>query len=418
MNDGAWHGTLPPDWLERPLYAVATERRIGNKGLRETNLLSLSYGRIVRKDIKSSEGLLPASFETYQIVEPGDVVLRLTDLQNDQRSLRSGLVAEKGIITSAYLALRVRGAEPRFIAYQLRAIDSMKIFYSMGGGLRQSIGYDDLKRLPLALPPIEEQRAIADYLDRETAQIDAFIAKNEELIDLLVERRAAVVTALIVGGLNPKAVTVDVPGIGRLPAHWIVDRFARVAQVRGGLLAPNDQRFETLPLVAPNHVESGTGRLLALIPASEQSAESGKYAVRAGDVIYSKIRPVLAKVVLAPEDCLCSADMYAITSRSSGALSNEFLRWQLLSKWFTEWATERSMRVAMPKINQDTLAGAPLVLPPIDEQREIVERVNQETAQIDRAIAAARNVVQLARERRASLISAAVTGKIDVGVAA
>ncbi len=351
MSDGVWHGTLPTGWIERPLYAVAAERRNANKGLRETNLLSLSYGRIVRKDIESSEGLLPASFETYQIVKPGDVVLRLTDLQNDQRSLRSGLVGERGIITSAYLALRVHGAEPRFIAYQLRAIDSMKIFYSMGGGLRQSIGFGDLKRLPLALPPLEEQRAIADYLDRETAQIDAFIAKNEELIDLLVERRAAVVTALIVGGLDPKLVTVDVSGIGRLPAHWIVDRFARVAQVRGGLLSPNDQRFETLPLVAPNHVESKTGRLLALVPASEQSAESGKYAARAGDVIYSKIRPVLAKVVLAPEDCLCSADMYAITSRSSGVLSNEFLRWQMLSKWFTEWAAERSMRVAMPKIN-------------------------------------------------------------------
>ncbi len=191
MTTSGWFGEVPEGWQAAPLFGIATERKIPNKGLRETNLLSLSYGRTVRKDIETNEGLLPASFETYQIVKPDDIVLRMTDLQNDQRSLRSALVGETGIITSAYLALALRNVDSRFMAYQFRAIDLMKVFYSMGGGLRQSIGFDDLKRLPVLTPPLEEQRAIADYLDRETAQIDAFIAKNEELITLLTERRAA-----------------------------------------------------------------------------------------------------------------------------------------------------------------------------------------------------------------------------------
>ncbi len=109
--------------------------------------------------------------------------------------------------------------------------------------------------------------------------------------------------------------------------------------------------------------------------------------------------------------------MYGITSRSSDVLDNRYLRWQMLSKWFTEWATERSMRVAMPKVNQDTLSAAPIIVPPIQEQRDIVERIEAEVEAVDAAVGVARRSVELARERRAALISAAVTGKIDVGVA-
>ncbi|WP_455132578.1 restriction endonuclease subunit S [Microbacterium aurum] len=180
---------------------------------------------------------------------------------------------------------------------------------------------------------------------------------------------------------------------------------------------PSDSRFESWALIAPNHIRSASGELLELVPASEQSAESGKYPVKKGDVVYSKIRPALAKAVIAPEDCLCSADMYGITSRSSDVLDNRYLRWQMLSKWFTEWATERSMRVAMPKVNQDTLSAAPIIVPPIQEQRDIVERIEAEVEAVDAAVGVARRSVELARERRAALISAAVTGKIDVGVA-
>src|SRR5690606_21676902 len=115
--------------------------------MREKNLLSLSYGRIVRRDINSNEGLLPESFETYQIVDRNDIVFRMTDLQNDQRSLRSALVRERGIITSAYIAVRPKGINPSFLGYLIRAYDVQKVFYAMGGGLRQSLKFEELRRL-------------------------------------------------------------------------------------------------------------------------------------------------------------------------------------------------------------------------------------------------------------------------------
>src|SRR5690606_33969298 len=148
------------------LLGLVSEARRSNKGMRESNLLSLSYGRIVQRDIDSSDGLLPESIETYQIVESDDIVFRLTDLQNDKRSLRSGLVTERGIITSAYLAVTPRDMDPRFLAYAMRDTDLRKVFYSMGGGLRQSMKFSDMKWLPVVTPSRQEQSAIATFLDR------------------------------------------------------------------------------------------------------------------------------------------------------------------------------------------------------------------------------------------------------------
>lgn len=118
-----WVGLIPNHWDVKPLFALGEESTVPNAGLIEKDLLSLSYGRIVQKDIDAVDGLLPASFETYQIVHEGDIVFRLTDLQNDKRSLRSGLVPERGIITSAYLAFTPRSIEPKYLAYLMRAYD-------------------------------------------------------------------------------------------------------------------------------------------------------------------------------------------------------------------------------------------------------------------------------------------------------
>ena len=102
-----WIGQIPEHWGMKFLFQVAREHYISNKDIHNQNLLSLSYGKIVHKDINTTEGLLPASFDTYQVIEPGNIVFRFTDLQNDHKSLRVGLSKETGIITSAYIAVEV-----------------------------------------------------------------------------------------------------------------------------------------------------------------------------------------------------------------------------------------------------------------------------------------------------------------------
>jgi len=217
-----WLGEVPEHWELKPVFAVARERNEDNKGMKEDNLLSLSYGSIVNKDINTSDGLLPESFETYQIVSPGDIVLRLTDLQNDKRSLRSALATQRGIITSAYLALQPKDIESSYLSYLLRAYDVSKVFYSMGGGLRQSMKFADIKRISLVLPGNTEQAGIATFLTHETAKIDALIAEQQRLIELLQEKRQAVISHAVTKGLNPHAPMKDsgVEWLGEVPEHW------------------------------------------------------------------------------------------------------------------------------------------------------------------------------------------------------
>lgn len=158
-----WIGQIPTHWLVSPFYSFATEVKNPNTGLKERNLLSLSYGRLIRKDMSRVDGLTPGSFEGYNIVAADDIVFRLTDLQNDTKSLRSARAQERGIITSAYVTVRPK-ANPRFFEYLMRSYDTTKVFYGIGGGIRQSMKFADLKRLPVVIPPEDEMDAIVKHL--------------------------------------------------------------------------------------------------------------------------------------------------------------------------------------------------------------------------------------------------------------
>ncbi|MFM6456943.1 MAG: restriction endonuclease subunit S, partial [Planktothrix sp.] len=198
-----WLGEIPEHWQVMPAFSVFKEQCLRNKNLVEKNLLSLSYGRIIKKDFESNYGLLPESFETYQIVNPGNIILRLTDLQNDKKSLRVGIVKEKGIITSAYLCLNTQHIYAQYAYKLLHNYDILKVFYNMGSGIRQNMNFKDLKRLPILVPPPEEQKAIAHFLDHKLEQIEQYIRNKQRLIELLNEQKTAIINRAVTKGINP-----------------------------------------------------------------------------------------------------------------------------------------------------------------------------------------------------------------------
>jgi type I restriction enzyme S subunit len=198
-----WIGEIPEHWRVERVVDVAAQRKKKNLGLRNKNLLSLSYGRIKRRDFDTAHGLLPASFETYQIVKSGNIILRLTDLQNDWKSLRVGLVTEQGIITSAYLNLEfVKDTCPTYFYYLLHSFDIVKVFYWQGGGLRQSMKFDDIKVLPIIIPPLSEQQAIAEYLDEKTAKTNQIVETINEQVRLLKELRKTLINDVVTGKIR------------------------------------------------------------------------------------------------------------------------------------------------------------------------------------------------------------------------
>ena len=312
---------------------------------------------------------------------------------------------------------------PEFLLLTIYAMQTYLDSFTFGSTIK-TIGLPDVKKLRVPVPTISEQESIVKIVFNNRTKLDTLIAKKRELIDKLNEKRAALITRTVTRGLPPDAATAagldphpkmkdsGVEWLGEVPEHWDVVRFSREIYIAEGQVNPEDEPFSSMLLIAPNHVESGTGKLVYKESASEQSAESGKYYCKSGDVVYSKIRPSLAKVTMAPEDCLCSADMYPLRGRRR--LENKYIYWNLLSKWFIAWSILESDRVAMPKINRDSLSCCQLCAPPAFEQRAIAAYLDRETAAIDALVCKVETAIDRLQEYRAALITAAVTGQIDV----
>ena len=195
-----WIGQVPEHWELTIGMNVFRENKRDNKGMKENTVLSLSYGKIIIKPEEKLFGLVPESFETYQIVEPNDIIIRCTDLQNDQTSLRTGLAQDKGIITSAYLNLKViNNYSAKFLHYYLHALDITKVLYKFGSGLRQNLSFLDFKRLPIIDIPLAEQQQIADYLDAQIIKIDQAIALKTAHIEKLKEYKSVLINDVVTG---------------------------------------------------------------------------------------------------------------------------------------------------------------------------------------------------------------------------
>ncbi|MCB9833049.1 MAG: restriction endonuclease subunit S [Planctomycetes bacterium] len=208
--------------------------------------------------------------------------------------------------------------------------------------------------------------------------------------------------------------TSDSAWHGHLPEGWTTRRFKHAARIRGGQVDPKLGPYRDLPLYAPNHIESNTGRLLGIATAAEQGAESGKYVVEAGDIIYSKIRPALRKVAIAPQRGLCSADVYAI--HPATGVTAWFLYWAMLTEGFYRYTLLESDRVAMPKINRESLGECPIPITDESRQDQVASFLNHKTAAIDALIAKKERLIELLQEKRQALITQAVTKGLDPNV--
>ena len=387
-----WLRQLPAHWEVGKLSRFASEAGVKNAGMVERNLLSLSYGRIVRKDIEANEGLLPASFEGYQIVERGDTVLRLTDLQNDQRSLRAGYVDERGIITSAYSNVRPVAVTGRWLFNALRASDLLKVFYSMGGGVRQSLDYDAIKRVPIPVPPESEQLAIDSYLVAEEQRIVSAISSQERMVDLLKER----IDSLVLKSISEKHVQhIRIGHITEIVSRPIGESPSRSYTRLGlfnrgrGLFHKDDSNFDEM-------------------------GDSEFFYVRPGDLIISgqfAWEGAVAMAGAAEDGCVVS-HRYPILRGLDGVVKTEYLLAFFCTELGTFLLNEHSRGAAGRNrpLNIRSLLKEKIPLPSIELQMHVVEAIKQRQSILDKIA----QLNRLLKERRSAIVTNAVTGQIDV----
>ncbi len=195
-----WLGDIPEHWDIVPGKSCLKEKKLPNKGLIVKNVLSLSYGKIIEKPEEKLHGLVPLSFETYQIINTNDIIFRPTDMQNDHTSLRFGISRGRGIITSAYMCLGPKGPMLAEYTYQLNHFyDVLKILYSLGNGLRQNIGWEDFKYLPIVIPPIDEQNQIILYINSVSKDYEKRITIEQTKIKLMNEYLSRIISDIVTG---------------------------------------------------------------------------------------------------------------------------------------------------------------------------------------------------------------------------
>lgn len=408
-----WVGDIPAEWETHPIYYYFGERKHKNSLGKEGNLLSLSYGKVIRKDITSSDGLLPENYNGYNIVEKNDVVLRLTDLQNDKRSLRTGLVKERGILTSAYVTLRpIKEEFSPFFHYVLHAYDVMKVFYNMGNGVRQGLNFDELSKCMLIAPPLFVQRAIAEYLDKKCGEVDALIADIQQEIETLEQYKRSVITETVTKGLDPSVPMKDsgIDWVQTIPKHWSVhplyyyfeerknkNIFAKEQNLlslsygkiirkdinaSGGLLPEN---FNAYNIVEPKDIVL---RLTDL--------QNDRRSLRTG---YVNERGIITSAY--------------VTLKVKKNIIQEFFYYELHVFDLMKGLYNMGSGVRQG-LNFDELSKLKLFEPTIKEQMEIVAYIKEKEKKIEEIIADKQSQIETLESYKKSLIYEYVTGKKEV----
>lgn len=410
----SWVGEIPKEWTIMPLYCFYSERKNKNIFGAENNLLSLSYGKVIRKDINTSEGLLPSNYNGYNIVEAGDIIIRPTDLQNDKRSLRTGLSKERGIITSAYIALKPKnGINSRFYHYLLHTYDILKVFYNMGNGVRQGLNYDEFAKLMVYSPSDIEQQRIAEFLDRECGKIDGLKADIQAQIDTLEQYKRSVITEAVTHGLNPSAPMKDsgIPWVGEIPAKWaVLPIYCVYGERKRKNVFGTEQNLLSLSYgkVIRKDINTNGG----LLPSNY----NGYNIIEKNDII---IRPTdlqndrtSLRTGLVKEHGIITSAYIALKPKNR--VSSKFYHY-LLHSYDVKKVFYNMGNGVRQGLNYGEFAKLMVYYPPLDEQQEIADYLDNKCAEIEQIIADKKTQIETLDGYKKSLIYEYVTGKKEVG---
>ena len=422
-----WIGSVPSHWRVHTLYQLVTQVKEKNGNLQEKNLLSLSYGKIKRKDIDSPDGLLPASFDGYNIIEDGDIVLRLTDLQNDHTSLRVGLATERGIITSAYTTLRpIDTSNSKYLFYLLHAFDLKKGFYGMGSGVRQGLNYAEVKELRVVLPSQDEQNAIVRFLDNQCGQIDSIIEEAKSSIAEYKKLREAVIFEAVTRGIKHREKTKDsgIKWIGEISESFSITRMRYiVSEYKAGpfgssLITDKLNNQGNILVYTPEHIATQRTDLENnLYLPEERRKEMAQFFVQPGNIIFPIVGSLGRAMLITdsmPEGII--NQRLAKFKLDESKIDTEYFLWMFARSTFYAQFIEVNCRGSfIVNLTKTIVYDMPVILPnTLEEQRQISAYLKRKCGLIDELIKQKQSLVKELADYKKSLIFETVTGKRKV----
>lgn len=384
-----WIGVIPEHWEVKRLKYV----------------LRINSGEGIKSEEIKSEG-------TYPVFGGNGIVGYTENFNSNNTDIIIGRVGancgnvrlvknEKWISDNALLAALTSKDSIEFITIQLQV---MNLNNMANQNAQPLITGTMVKEKEALFPPIQEQHAIAAYLDHKTAEIDALIADKKRLLELYEEEKTALINQAVTKGITPGVPMKDsgVEWLGEVPEHWEVKRFRYLY----GIITEKIDR--DLPKIGLENIESGSGKYIR----SDSEFEGDGVFFKQNDILFGKLRPYLAKVLLADFEGSAVGDFFVF--RPSEKIFPQYGKYFLLSKNFIDVTNSSTFGSKMPRVSWDFISDLKIPSPPLPEQHAIVRHIESECALIDAKKAKTEALVSLLLEYRTALISEVVTGKIKI----
>lgn len=415
-----WLGEIPSHWECLPIRSIFKFRNEKNDPIKTDNILSLSIANGVTEYSDENRGgnKRKDDLSSYKLAYPNDIVL------NSMNVIVGAVGVSKyfGAISPVYYALSLYNQRANLSYYEsifknenfqrglLRFGKGILIKFGENGKMntiRMKISQDDLKKLYFPIPPLDEQQKIAQFLDDKTAKIDQAVDLAEKQIALLKEHKQILIQNAVTRGLNPDVPLKDsgVEWIGQVPEHWEVKKLKFVLTLSN---KKEENKNSNKRYIGMENIESFTGKIND-IPLIAEGIANSFYK---DEILFGKLRPYLAKSYLADFDGICSTEF--LVYRSTKVLNNRFALNIFLSYGFIDAVNASTYGSKMPRANAEFISNMFLAIPPLSEQKQIIDYLDKQTAKIDQAIALKTAHIEKLKEYKSVLINDVVTGKVRV----
>ena len=418
-----WFGSVPEHWKtarNKNAFRVVSET-VGAR-FAELDLLSLTLQGVKLRDMESGKGKFPASFETYQEVLPGDIVFCLFDIDETPRTV--GLSGHRGMVTGAYTVVRCSAlADPRYVTYFYLSIDQRKGLRPFYTGLRKVVRTDTFLNATFPLPDLDTQKAIADFLDRETTRIDQLIEKKQRFVGLLGEKLDRTVRAFVSGEVDysnddQRCAT----GIGYLPSapkNWSVEKIGWRYEIQlGKMLDSAKQTGEHLRrYLRVADVQWGNINTADLPMMDFSPSDRKRFQLLPGDLLVNEGGSYVGRSAVwrsAEREVYYQKALHRVRPIQPKRDTADFLYFLM---WF---ATKFGVFIAggnqttIDHLTAEAFGRYRFAFPSFDEQHQISKRLRSEEGKYKEISAKVDTSIHRLREFRSALVTAAVTGQIDV----
>lgn len=403
----SWLGNIPESWnIIRVKNIFKNHKDIVGEKENEFDRLALTLNGVIKRDKDDSKGLQSESLSTYQILNKNELVFKMIDLANVNTS-RVGFSPYTGIVSPVYIILN-NDKYSRYGYYYFYSMWQREIFNNLGNdGVRSALNASDMLNLPFPDIPENEAIKIADFLDEKISEIDNAILKTKETIKDYKKYKQSLITEAVLSGLKEnKLVNKKINNtIIDIPVNWDIKKLKFCTKVRN---EKYNIQYGDMNYFALENIISESG----LFVETENIYDlDGSIICERGDVVFGKLRPYLAKSYKSPIRQCCSSE-FAVFYDFEGV--NDYYKYLFLSHWFVNIVDSSTYGTKMPRANIDFINNIFIPLPPIKEQKEIVNYLDNKCSEIDSLIKSKEKIVEELEKYKKSVIYEYVTGKKEV----